>query len=235
MIDDLDPQATGAEGPTLRTVNTFMRRSAPLNSSQRQALLDHADLQVHLPVADALVLFDQPDHPLTVEVGFGLGRSLVQMAVASPERNFLGIEVHVPGIAQCLHEAGQAGVRNLRVLEADALEVLSGLPDASIDRLQLYFPDPWQKKRHHKRRFVSAERMALVVQKLKTGGWFHTATDWEPYALSMVDVLEQVHGLRNRYGAGQYAPRPDWRPLTKFERRGEAAGHGVWDLIYEKI
>ena len=223
------------EALALRTVHTFMRRSSPLNSSQKQALLDHADLLVQLPVADARQLFARPALPLTVEVGFGLGRSLVLMARDDPERNFLGIEVHVPGIAQCVYEAGQAGVRNLRVLEADALEVLAGLPDGSIDRLQLYFPDPWQKKRHHKRRFVSPERMALVVQKLRRGGWFHTATDWEPYALAMVEVLEQVPGLRNRHGAGQYAPRPEWRPMTKFERRGEAAGHGVWDLIYEKI
>ncbi len=233
-MTDFSPVDAAVDADGQRSIHTFMRRSAPLSTSQKQALIHQAHWLVSQPVSDARCLFAHPDRPLTVEIGFGLGHSLVQMAAVAPERNFLGIEVHVPGIAQCLHEAGLAGVTNLRVMNADALTVLAGLPDDSIDRVQLYFPDPWQKKRHHKRRFVSAARMALVVQKLARGGWFHTATDWAPYALAMVDVLEQVPGLRNVHGPGQFAPRPDWRPLTKFERRGEAAGHGVWDLIYAK-
>ena len=120
-------------------------------------------------------------------------------------------------------------------MDADAIEVLHGLPDGSIDRIQLFFPDPWQKKRHFKRRFVVPERMRLIEDKLNVGGWFHAATDWQPYAEWMLDVLEQMPRLENVYGRGQYALRPEWRPETKFERRGHAAGHGVWDLIYQRV
>lgn len=222
-------------GKEHRPVLTFMRRSSPLNTSQSQALKDYQQLIVAAPIQDARALFEHPEHPLTVEIGFGMGRSLVLMAQAAAERNFLGIEVHLPGIAQCVYEAGTAGLTNLRVMDADALQVLRGLPDGSIDRLQLYFPDPWQKKKHFKRRFVSHERMPLVEQKLAKGGWFHAATDWQPYAEWMLEVLENRPALKNVYGKGNAAPRPDWRPETKFERRGHEAGHGVWDFIFEKI
>ena len=128
-----------------RTIQTFMRRSSPLNTSQRQGLEQYAHLIVPAPISDARLLFAKPEQPLTVEIGFGMGQSLVQMAKDAPERNFLGIEVHIPGIAQCAFDAGLAGLTNLRVMDADALEVLAGLPDQSIDRVQLFFPDPWQK------------------------------------------------------------------------------------------
>lgn len=233
--DQAEHAQDNKNGKEHRSVLTFMRRSSPLNTSQTQALQDYQHLIVEGPVHDARQLFKNPEHPLTVEIGFGMGRSLVLMAQAAPERNFLGIEVHVPGIAQCVYEAGMAGLTNLRVMDADALEVLKGLPDGSIDRLQLYFPDPWQKKKHFKRRFVSHERMPLVEQKLAKGGWFHAATDWEHYATWMLDVLDNRPALKNVYGKGNAAPRPDWRPETKFERRGHEAGHGVWDFIFEKI
>ena len=218
-----------------RTIQTFMRRSSPLNTSQRQGLEQYAHLIVPAPISDARLLFAKPEQPLTVEIGFGMGQSLVQMAKDAPERNFLGIEVHIPGIAQCAFDAGQAGLTNLRVMDADALEVLAGLPDQSIDRVQLFFPDPWQKKRHFKRRFVVPERMSLIEDKLAMGGWFHAATDWQPYAEWMVEVLETMPRLTNIHGQGQYAPRPDWRPYTKFEVRGQHAGHGVWDLVYQRV
>lgn len=218
-----------------RSILTFMRRSSPLNTSQTKALEQYQHLIAKAPVQDARQLFEHPERPLTLEIGFGMGHSLVLMAQAAPERNFLGIEVHVPGIAQCIYEAGEAGLNNLRVMEADALEVLAGLPDGSIDRLQLFFPDPWQKKKHFKRRFVSHQRMPLIEQKLAKGGWFHAATDWQPYSEWMIDVLENRPNLKNVYEKGTAAPRPDWRPLTKFERRGHEAGHGVWDYIFERI
>ncbi|WP_432209303.1 tRNA (guanosine(46)-N7)-methyltransferase TrmB, partial [Acinetobacter variabilis] len=167
--------------------------------------------------------------------GFGMGRSLVLMAKANPERNFVGIEVHVPGIAQCVYEAGMAGVTNLRVLDADAIQVLREMPDNSINTVQLYFPDPWQKKRHFKRRFVSHDRMPLVEQKLELGGTFHAATDWEPYAEWMLEVLEERPLLENLAGKGNSYPRPEWRPQTKFERRGIEAGHKINDFIFKKI
>jgi len=232
------PVAHHDDRPTdgiVREIQTFMRRSSPLNTSQKQGLEDYAHLIVAAPIADARQLFAHPDHPLTIEIGFGMGSSLVKMAQDAPERNFLGIEVHVPGIAQCAFDAGQAGLTNLRLMDADAIEVLNGLPDGSIDRLQLFFPDPWQKKRHFKRRFVVPERMTLVENKLAVGGWFHSATDWQPYAEWMIEVLDTMPRLSNVYGKAEYAPRPEWRPETKFERRGVTAGHGVWDVIYQRI
>ena len=232
-----NPQTTetAAENKSMRPILTFMRRSSPLSNAQQQGLADYAHLIVKAPITDARTIFGNPNLPLTIEIGFGMGGSLVQMAKEAPERNFLGIEVHIPGIAQCAYDAGQAGITNLRIMDADALEVLAGIPDGSVDRVQLFFPDPWQKKRHHKRRFVVPERMALIVQKLTQGGWFHAATDWQPYSEWMIDVLEQVSELENVYGKAQFAPRPDWRPKTKFERRGEVAGHGVWDVIYKRV
>ncbi|AOA58727.1 tRNA (guanosine(46)-N7)-methyltransferase TrmB [Acinetobacter larvae] len=218
-----------------REIVTFMRRSSPLNTSQRTALEQYSHLILEYPVGDLRQHFPHPERPLTVEIGFGMGRSLVLMAKANPERNFVGIEVHVPGIAQCVYEAGMAGLDNLRVLDADAIQVLKEMPDQSIDCIQLYFPDPWQKKRHFKRRFVIHERMQLVEQKLVCGGTFHAATDWEPYAQWMLDVLDNRPQLENLAGKGQRYPRPDWRPQTKFERRGLEEGHQISDFIFKKI
>lgn len=220
---------------TPRKIVTFMRRSAPLNTSQRQALEQYAHLILPYDYGDVRQAFDHPERPFVLEIGFGMGRSLVKMAQAHPERNYVGIEVHIPGIAQCVFEAGMAQLDNLRVMDADAIEVLHGMPDASISALQLYFPDPWQKKRHFKRRFVVPERMALVEQKLCVGGVFHAATDWQPYADWMLEVLEQRDRLRNLAGAGNVYPRPDWRPLTKFEKRGLESGHVISDFLFEKV
>ena len=179
--DQLETQITELDNlPEHREIVTFMRRSAPLNTSQRTALEDYRDLILEYPVGDLRQHFEHPERPLTVEIGFGMGRSLVLMAKANPERNFVGIEVHVPGIAQCVYEAGMAGLKNLFVLDADAIQVLREMPDNSINCVQLYFPDPWQKKRHFKRRFVIHERMQLVEQKLELGGTFHALyRDWE--------------------------------------------------------
>lgn len=221
--------------PEHREIVTFMRRAAPLNTSQRTALENYKHLILQYPVGDLRQHFPHPERPLTVEIGFGMGRSLVLMAKANPERNYVGIEVHVPGIAQCVFEAGMSELSNLRVLDADAIQVLREMPDQSIDCLQLYFPDPWQKKRHFKRRFVAHERMELVEQKLALGGTFHAATDWEPYAEWMLEVLDNRPRLENMAGQGKAYPRPDWRPLTKFERRGLEAGHKINDFIFKKI
>ncbi len=234
--DSLDTSVTELDNlPEHREIVTFMRRATPLNTSQRTALEQYKHLILQYPVADLRQHFPQPERPLTVEIGFGMGRSLVLMAKAHPERNYVGIEVHVPGIAQCVFEAGMAQLNNLRVLDADAIQVLREMPDNSIDCLQLYFPDPWQKKRHFKRRFVAHERMELVEQKLSLDGTFHAATDWEPYAEWMLDVLDNRPRLENMAGKGNPYPRPDWRPLTKFERRGLEAGHQINDFLFKKI
>jgi tRNA (guanine-N7-)-methyltransferase len=173
--------------------------------------------------------------PVVVEIGFGMGKSLVEMAAASPEKDFIGIEVHRPGVGACLGDAGELGLTNLRVMEHDAVEVLKNmLPQESLSRLQLFFPDPWHKKRHHKRRIVQAEFVELIRTKLAIGGHLHMATDWEPYAQHMAEVANANEGYTNTASEGDYVPRPDYRPITKFETRGQKLGHGVWDLIYKR-
>lgn len=234
--DQLDQQVVELDNLNEhREIVTFMRRSSPLNTSQRTALEQYGHMILEYPVGDLRQQFEHPERPLTVEIGFGMGRSLVLMAQANPERNYIGIEVHVPGIAQCVYEAGIAGLTNLRLLDADAIQVLREMPDNSINAVQLYFPDPWQKKRHFKRRFVSHDRMPLVEQKLEMGGTFHAATDWEPYAEWMIDILDNRPNLENMAGKGNSYPRPDWRPQTKFERRGLEEGHKINDFLFKKI
>ena len=232
----------------MRIVNTFMKRRTHMNKNAEQALTDpkFAEYLVNNSfgdgnldgIDDLRVLFnDSPNGsnaPLTVEIGFGLGDSLIEMAIADPTRNFIGVEVHEPGIGKCAYMAGTQHLTNIKIINGDAIQLLKQLPENHIDRIQLYFPDPWRKKRHFKRRFVSAERMAIVTRTLKPGGWFHTATDWEHYAFWMLEVLDNFAGLSNQAGTGNFTPRPDFRPMTKFERRGIDRDHGVWDLIYTK-
>ena len=218
-----------------RTIQTFVRRSSTLTKQQHQGLELYADWRITTPSALTSPALFGNDHPLTLEIGFGMGHSLVAMAAAERTRNFLGIEVHRPGLAQICYEAGTRQLDNLRVLEGDALALLRqyGVP-ASLDRLQLFFPDPWPKKRHHKRRLVHDEHVALLRSYLRPGGVFHMATDWQPYAEWMLAVMEQAPGYVNLAGAGNFHPRPATRPLTKFEQRGLQAGHGIWDLLYAR-
>ena len=232
----------------IRIVNTFMKRRTHMNKNAELALTapEFSEYLVNNSfgdgdlsgIDDLRVLFaDSPngsDAPLTLEIGFGLGDSFIEMAAAEPARNFVGVEVHEPGIGKCAYMAGTQNLSNVKIINGDAIQLLKQLPENHIDRIQLYFPDPWQKKRHYKRRFVSPERMAIVTRSLKQGGWFHTATDWEHYAFWMVEVLDGFAGLTNKAGAGNFTDRPDFRPMTKFERRGLERGHGVWDLIYIK-
>ena len=242
------PIEKSANDKHIRIVNTFMKRRTHMNKNAEQALTDpdFAHYIVNNSVGDGQldgitdlrILFantpNGTEAPLTLEIGFGLGVSLIDMAVADPRRNFVGVEVHEPGIGKCAFMAGTQHLTNLKIINGDAIQLLKQLPENHIDRIQLYFPDPWQKKRHYKRRFVSAERMAIVTRSLKSGGWFHTATDWEHYAFWMIDVLDTLSGLSNQAGKGNFTPRPDFRPMTKFERRGIERDHGVWDLIYIK-
>ncbi len=173
--------------------------------------------------------------PKVLEIGFGMGDSLLQMAAAEPATDFIGIEVHPPGVGTIMNIAQSEGVSNLRVYLADANDVLEEcFPPQSIDRLQLYFPDPWHKKKHNKRRIVQPQFVQLVREKLRPGGVLHMATDWQHYAEQMLETLDEAEGFENIAGIGQYSPRPDYRPMTKFEKRGERLGHGVWDLIYKK-
>ena len=171
--------------------------------------------------------------PTVLEIGFGMGQSLVDMAEAAPATNFIGIEVHKPGVGRLLHSMAERDVDNIRVYCHDAVEILRDcIPDTSLDTLQIFFPDPWHKKRHNKRRLIQPPFVAQLRAKLKQGGTLHLATDWEDYAEQMMAVLSAADGLSNTCGTGQFAPRPENRPLTKFELRGERLGHGVWDLIF---
>ena len=150
-----------------------------------------------------------------------------------PENNYLGIEVHQPGVGRLLNNAHSASLTNLKVFCADAIEVMAQcIPDHSLAGVQLFFPDPWHKKKHNKRRIVQAKFAQDIRQKLAPGGIFHMATDWQPYAEHMLEIMEAAPGYHNQAGAGQFSPQPDFRPITKFQKRGEGKGHGVWDLIY---
>jgi tRNA (guanine-N7-)-methyltransferase len=171
-----------------------------------------------------------------VEIGFGMGDSLIQMAQADPDAQFIGIEVHRPGVGRLLSRVLAEKIQNVRVYAEDAVDVFAqSIAPESLDAIHIFFPDPWHKKRHHKRRLIQPGWVREITQRLKAGGYLHLATDWEPYAEHMFDVLDDVPSLKNASGAPRSAvPRPDYRPLTKFEARGERLGHRVQDLVYLK-
>lgn len=220
-----------------RTIKSFVLRQGRLTKGQEQAMealwpvfgIDAGDTPLDLPQ-----LFGRTA-PTTLEIGFGNGESLAQMAAAAPERDFIGIEVHTPGVGHLLKVIGEQGLTNVRVMNTDAIDILQKrIPEASLDRVQLFFPDPWHKKKHHKRRIVQTEFVRLIASRLRTGGVFHMATDWENYAEHMAAVLEASPEFHNMAIEPPYSPRPSVRPLTKFENRGLKLGHGVWDLLYQK-
>ncbi|MEJ1296350.1 MAG: tRNA (guanosine(46)-N7)-methyltransferase TrmB [Candidatus Sedimenticola sp. (ex Thyasira tokunagai)] len=173
-------------------------------------------------------------NPVFIEIGFGNGESLAQMAAAAPENNYLGIEVHRPGVGHLLLKIEELKLKNLRVIQHDAVEVLTqSVADATLTGLFLFFPDPWHKKRHHKRRILKPSFVSLLERVIRPGGFFHAATDWEPYAEQMLEVMSAADNtFDNSAGKGAFTPRPTYRPLTKFEQRGHRLGHGVWDLIF---
>jgi tRNA (guanine-N7-)-methyltransferase len=217
----------------LRRIRSFVKREGRLTPGQETAL------QKGWPLygLDSTVLIDPAtlfanDHPITLEIGFGNGESLATMAENNPDRNFIGIEVHRPGVGHLLRLILEKKLSNIRLFDTDAIEVLQhAIPDHSLDCVQLFFPDPWHKKRHHKRRIVQTEFLNLIHAKLKTGGRFHAATDWENYAEHMLNTLNTHPGFVNSTKSN-YAERPKYRPLTKFENRGLRLGHGVWDMIF---
>ncbi len=215
---------------------SFVKRQGRITCGQRRALVDfgprylvgaESDLELDLEAVFARVA------PKLVEIGFGMGDGLVESAGRFPDADFLGIEVYRPGIGRCMKLAAEAGLDNLRIIEGDAAEVLrSRILPATVDKILVYFPDPWPKKRHHKRRLVQAEFVESVLRVMKVGGELCLATDWRDYAEQMLRVLDAARPLENLAGPGRFHARPDLRPLTKFEQRGMSLGHEVWDLIY---
>jgi tRNA (guanine-N7-)-methyltransferase len=174
--------------------------------------------------------------PVTCEIGFGDGQALREMAVSEPASDFVGIEVYRPGVGALLQRLEEAGIDNVRVAMTDAVDfVRDCVAPGSLSRLLIFFPDPWPKKRHHKRRLVQPGFVELAASRLEPGGVLHCATDWEDYAACMMEVLERCSALENTVGPGRYAPRPSYRPRTKYERRGEGLGHRTWDLIFRRV
>jgi len=175
------------------------------------------------------------DAPLIIEIGFGNGESLAKMAAANPDTDYIGIEVHRPGVGHLMMLLDQQGISNVRIFCHDAIEIIEQkIADASLAGVHLFFPDPWPKKKHHKRRIVRQSFVELLVRKLEPDGYFHAATDWQNYAESMLAVLSVEPALYNTSSTDDYCERPEYRPLTKFEQRGIRLGHGVWDLIFRK-
>ncbi len=220
-----------------RTVRSYVVRGGRLTPGQRRGLEQHRDylLEAGSGRADWHQIFGRTA-PVILEIGFGMGDSLCQMAAAEPDKNFVGIEVHPPGVGRLLNQAAAAQLSNLRVYMGDAVAVLDDcIPPQTVSRVQLYFPDPWPKKKHHKRRLVQPDFVAKIRRTLAPGGLLHMATDWLPYAEHMAEVMAAAEGFENTVSQGIYAPRPEFRPVTKFERRGQRLGHGVRDLLYCRL
>lgn len=220
-----------------RPLKSFVIRASRLTAAQQKALDTLWDDYV-IPFQNELLNLNEHfsnQNPITVEIGFGMGDSLLEMAIAQPDTNFLGVEVHRPGVGKLLHGIEEKAVKNLKVVSHDAVELLAnGLVPESIDRLLIYFPDPWHKKRHNKRRLIQAEFIQLARSRLKLGAEVHFATDWEHYAEHMMEVMSDAEGFENCMGVQSFWETPK-RPETKFERRGLKLGHGVWDLLFKRL
>jgi len=242
MNDSVNPSADSSTnalpesgGSRHRAIRSFALRQGRFSVAQRKAL-DSLWPVYGLDAADAPSDFEAVfgrSAPLVAEIGFGNGETLAQLAADQPQIDFVGIEVHRPGVAQLLLRLKERELNNVRIFCADAVDILTHrIADESLSGVNLFFPDPWPKKRHHKRRLVNPEFIGLIARKLKIGGLFHAATDWEDYARQMLEVLEGCDRLENAAGKNRFSPRPAHRALTKFERRGQQLGHGVWDLIF---
>ena len=221
-----------------RKIRSFVRREGRLTKGQQRALDELFPTYGLSPSAHQSLDFTSVfgnQHPVHLEIGFGNGQTLTAMAHAQPDDNYVGIEVHRPGVGNALLQIEKLALKNVRVICQDAVEVIQDhVADRSLDAVYIFFPDPWHKKRHHKRRLIQTDFINQLKQKLKPGALLHFATDWEDYALHMKEVMAQVEGFINLAGAGQFSERPAYRPITKFEQRGIRLGHGVWDLLFKK-
>ena len=220
-----------------RKIRSFVLRQGRFSAAQQRAfdeLWPRFGLDYTATARDYDAIFGRKALRV-VEIGFGNGEALRFAAKQDPSRDYIGIEVHAPGVGRLLNALSDDGSDHVRIYRHDAVEVLSHeIADGSLDEIRIYFPDPWHKKRHNKRRLLQPEFATLLARKLRVGGRLHLATDWQDYAEQMWAVLDATPGLRNRAGAHGQVSRPEWRPQTHFETRGQKLGHGVWDLLYDK-
>ncbi len=218
-----------------RAIRSYVVRAGRMGPGQERALADLGP-RFLMPYSAAIADFDAAfgrQAPRVLEIGFGMGDATATIAAALPGTDFIGIEVHTPGVGALLKRIGELQLTNLRLLQHDAVDVLEHMvAPASLSGVHVFFPDPWHKKKHNKRRLIQPDFVRLLASRLGPGGTLHCATDWQPYAEQMLQVLSAEPTLRNT--AEAYAPRPDYRPLTKFENRGLKLGHGVWDLVFTR-
>jgi tRNA (guanine-N7-)-methyltransferase len=237
ILPDQPSEGPATESGAPRNIRSFVRRTGRTTVGQAKAFADVGP-QFLLPYtaepADFEAMF-QRSAPTILEIGFGMGEATAHIAALMPDKNFLCCEVHTPGVGALLKRISEQGLANIRILQHDAVEVIDNmLPQASLDGVHIFFPDPWHKKRHNKRRLIQPPLVAKLAARLKPGGYLHCATDWQPYAEQILEVLGAEALLRNTVDASQggYAPKPAYRPLTKFENRGIKLGHGVWDVVF---
>lgn len=225
------------ETRTKRTIKSFTLRAGRLSPRQSRALnewLPKYELPMQSTPWNLQEVF-KSDNKTVVEIGFGMGQSLVEMAKNRPEINFIGIEVHRAGIGSLVADLHDHAIENVRVAAFDAVEVFKNcITPNSLHGIQVFFPDPWPKARHHKRRLIQPDFVKILANALAPSGYLHCATDWEDYAFQMLEVLKNEAILKNEAVSGDFVPKPDYRPLTKFESRGMRLGHGVWDLVFKR-
>lgn len=220
-----------------RRIRSFVLRQGRMTKAQTLAYetgLPKFGVTYEAKLLDLNALFQREQLPKVLEIGFGMGETTAKIAQTLPNYDFLAVEVHTPGVGALLKLIEDENLQNIRIIQHDVVEVLQNmLPDAGLDGVHIFFPDPWHKKRHHKRRLIQAEFVKLLCKKLKVGGYLHVATDWQEYAQWVLEVLSTEPQLQNT--ASEYAEKPSYRPLTKFENRGIKLGHGVWDMVFKRV
>jgi len=236
-MTEIDQTPDSSEAPYQRRIRSFVLRQGRLTKGQERALqtawptfgIEYTDQTLDVNQA-----FGRTESKKILEIGFGMGDATAKIAQTLPDCDFLAVEVHTPGVGSLLKLMQEGDIHNIRIIQHDAVEVLQNmLADASLDGVHIFFPDPWHKKRHHKRRLIQAEFVQLLCAKLKAGAYIHVATDWQEYAEWVLEVLQGESQLQNT--ASDYAEKPSYRPLTKFENRGLKLGHGVWDLVFKRV
>jgi tRNA (guanine-N7-)-methyltransferase len=239
-MSDETPKNTRAKpmfyDPTEHRIRSFVTRAGRLSPAQERSI-ETLGPRFCLPYQKDLLDLGQAfgrNAPTVLEIGFGMGGTTAEIAAGMPDKNFIGVEVHTPGIGSLLKLIGEQQLENIRIIQHDAVEVLTNMiAPGTLAGVHVFFPDPWHKARHNKRRLIQAPLVQMLASRLAPGGYLHCATDWEEYAVQMLEVLGAEPALRNTVEG--YAPRPAYRPVTKFENRGLKLGHGVWDLVFEKI